>query len=146
MIKRGPVDVLVVAAGNPRFDGSVFEELKSRSAAGIIRVLDAMVLVKGDEGRSFRLELKDLPSDEAAAVGFIPSESRGLFSAEDEQTLAEGMVAGSAIFAMAIEHTWAIDLVNKLEQAGVEVAFSYRVPASVVDEAMGELATESMGG
>ncbi len=41
MIKHGPVDVLVLAAGEPRFDGNVLEELKRQAASGTIRVLDA---------------------------------------------------------------------------------------------------------
>ena len=49
MINRGPVDVVVVAAGSPHFEGRVFAELKRQTAAGTIRVLDAMVLVKDEE-------------------------------------------------------------------------------------------------
>lgn len=76
MIERGPVDVLVVAAGKPQFDGSVFEELKRLTAAGTIRVLDGMILLKGPEGKSWRLELRELPEEERAAVGFIEEGSR----------------------------------------------------------------------
>jgi hypothetical protein len=49
------------------------------------------------------------------------------------------MVPGSAVIALAIEHTWAITLVNTLEKAGVETAFNYRVPATVMDEAFASL-------
>ena len=38
MIKRGPVDVVVMAAGAPRFEGTVFEELKRQTAAGTLFV------------------------------------------------------------------------------------------------------------
>ena len=44
MIKHGPVDVVVLAAGEPRFDGSVLAELERQAASGTIRVLDAMLL------------------------------------------------------------------------------------------------------
>ena len=40
----------------------------------------------------------------------------------------------------AIEHVWAIDLVNALYNAGVETALNFRVPASIVDEAFASLA------
>ena len=46
MIKHGPVDVIVLAAGEPRFNGSVLAELERQAASGTIRVLDAMILVK----------------------------------------------------------------------------------------------------
>jgi hypothetical protein len=49
------------------------------------------------------------------------------------------MVPGSAVFALAIEHTWAVALVNALDQAGVDVALNFRVPAPIVDEAFASL-------
>ena len=142
MIQHGPVDVIVLAAGEPRLDGGVFAELERQAAAGTIRVLDAMILLKDEQGGVARLDLEDLPADMAAAVGFIETGTRGLFDSEDAETLIEGMVPGSAVLALAIEHTWALALVNALYQAGVDVALNFRVPALVVDEAFASLASE----
>ncbi|MBP1657823.1 MAG: hypothetical protein H6Q31_2424, partial [Bacteroidetes bacterium] len=58
-----------------------------------------------------------LPAEDRAAVGFIETGTRGLFDSEDAETLTEGMVPGSAVIALAIEHTWALALVNALYQA-----------------------------
>jgi len=143
MITRGPVDVLVLAAGVPKFDGSVLAELEQLSAAGTIRVLDAMVLLKDDQGKAWRLEMKDLPPEQADALGFISTETRGLFDIEDAATLYEGMVPGSAVIALAIEHRWAVTLVNALYEAGVETGGHFRVPAVVVDEALASLAEKA---
>lgn len=140
MLKFGPVDVIVLAAGEPRFDGSVFAELERQAAAGVIRVLDAMLLMKDDEGKAWRIDLEELTDEEKAAVGFIETETRGLFDSDDAGTLFEGMVPGSAVVALAIEHKWAVDLVNAVYNAGVELAFQFRVPAVVVDEAYASLA------
>mgnify|MGYP001220242162 CR=1 FL=1 len=140
MIKRGPVDVVVMAAGAPRFDGSVFEEMKRQTAAGAIRVLDAMLLVKDEAGKPWRLDIEDLPAEQKAAVGFITTGAVNLFDNDDTGTLYEGMVPGSAVVALASEHVWAIDLVNALDKAGVEMAFNFRMPAPIVDEASAALA------
>jgi hypothetical protein len=139
MIKHGPVDVVVMAAGEPRFDGSVFAELERQAASGTIRVLDAMLLVKDSEGQPWRLNLEELPPDMKTAVGFIETGTRGLFDSEDAETLYEGMVPGSAVLALAIEHAWAVNLVNALYNAGVEMAFNFRVPAPIMDEAFASL-------
>ena len=139
MIEHGPVDVVVLAAGEPRFDGGVLAELERQAATGTIRVLDALILVKDEEGQGWALNLEDLPPEQAAAVGFIETGTRGLFDSEDAETLFEGMVPGSAVVALAIEHTWALALVNALYQAGVDVALNFRVPALVVDEAFASL-------
>jgi hypothetical protein len=142
MIEHGPVDVLVLAAGEPRFDGAVLAELERQAASGTIRVLDAMILLKDEAGGRAALNLEDLPPDQRAAVGFIETGTRGLFDSEDAETLFEGMVPGSAVVALAIEHTWALALVNTLYQAGVDVALNFRVPALVVDEAFASLGVD----
>jgi Family of unknown function (DUF6325) len=142
MIKHGPVDVIVLAAGEPRFDGNVLAELKRQAASGTIRVLDAMILVKEESGVRKSINLEDLPPEDAAAVGFIETGTRGLFDSEDAATLWEGMVPGSAVVALAIEHTWALALVNAFYQAGVDVALNFRVPAIIVDEAFASLGVD----
>jgi hypothetical protein len=136
------VDVIVLAAGEPRLDGNVFAELERQAASGTIRVLDAMLLLKDEQGVVARLNLEDLPAEMAAAVGFIETGTHGLFDTEDAETLIEGMVPGSAVVALAIEHTWALALVNALYQSGVDVALNFRVPALVVDEAFASLGIE----
>lgn len=139
MIKHGPVDVIILAYGEPRFDGSVLAELEKRSADGTIRVLDVMVLFKDEEKECLRLDLTELPPEQAAALDSIVDETLGLFDAEDADTLFEGMAPGSAIAAVAIEHTWAVDLLNALEKSGYEQAINYRVPVATVEEVFAAL-------
>ncbi len=139
MIKHGPVDVIVLAAGAPSFDGTVLAELKRLAASGTIRVLDAMLLFKNENGLHASIDLEDLPPDQKQALGFIETGTRGMFDAADAATLFEGMVPGSAVCALAIEHAWAITLVNAIHDAGVELAMNIRVPAPVVDEAFASL-------
>jgi hypothetical protein len=88
------------------------------------------------------MDLEDLTPEQKAAVGFIDTDTRGLFDSDDAEILWEGMVPDSAVIALAIEHTWAIDLVNILNAQGVEVALNFRVPAPIVDEAFASLTTD----
>jgi len=144
MIKHGPVDMLVLALGEPHFDGSIMKELQRQTATGVIRVLDAMVLFKSAEGQAWSVNLEDLPEEDLAALNFIPMDTRGgLFDSDDAETLWEGMVPDSAVVALAIEHAWAVDLVNVLDAAGVEVAMNVRIPAPIVDEAFAALETNA---
>ncbi len=142
MIKHGPVDVIALAIGEPHFDGRILAELEKQAATGTIRVLDAMLLFKDEDGKSWQLDLEDLPAEHRQAVGFIETETRGLFDSDDAAALWEGMVPGSAIVALAIEHSWAVALVNAIDAQGVEVALNFRVPAAVVDEAYVSLTTK----
>jgi hypothetical protein len=142
MIKHGPIDVIVLAAGEPRFDGGVLAELERQAQSGTIRVVDAMILLKDEAGERWALDMEDLPEEQAKALGFIETGTRGLFDSEDAETLFEGMVPGSAVVALAIEHTWALALVNALYQSGVDVALNFRVPAPIVDEAFASLGVD----
>jgi hypothetical protein len=130
----------VLAAGAPSFDGAVLKELAKQASSGTIRVLDAMLLFKDDAGNRASLDLEDSPEDIKSALGFIETGTRGLFDSEDAETLFEGMVPGSAVCALAIEHAWAVNLVNAIAEAGVELAMNFRVPAPIVDEAFASLA------
>jgi threonyl-tRNA synthetase len=76
-------------------------------------------------------------------VGFIDTGTRGLFDSEDAETLYEGMVPGSAVVALAIEHVWAVNLVNAIYAAGAELALDFRVPATIIDEAFASLEQKS---
>ena len=72
MIKRGPVDVLAFALGAPRFDGSIMKELERQTAAGTIRVLDAMVLFKTADDECYRVDVEDLaPEDRLRRPGQV---------------------------------------------------------------------------
>jgi hypothetical protein len=139
MMKHGPVDVVVLAFGEARFDGSALAELKRQSEAGTIRVLDLIILLKDEAEQCFRIEISDLPPEQAAAVAFMEATTIGLFDDEDAAMLCEGMVPGSAVAALAIEHTWAVDLANAIAAEGGEMAANYRIPAPIVDEAFASL-------
>ncbi len=135
-MKYGPVDVLVFAVGEPRFDGSILTELVKLADAGTVRVLDAMVIVMDQDGEARGLDIEDLPVEDRALLGFIETGSKGLFSAEDAATFTEGMVPGSGIVALAIENAWAVPLINAIIDAGAEIALHSRVPAPIVDDAL----------
>ena len=139
-MEHGPVDVVIVATGAPKFDGSILAELERVAATGTIRVLDAMMLVMDADGTVVGIDIEDLDPEQRAALGFVETGSHGLFNAEDFATLAEGLCPGSAVIALAIEHVWAIGLTNALYAAGAEIGLSYRVPAAIVNEQFAALA------
>jgi len=141
-MELGPVDVMIIAYGDPKFDGSVLEELRRLAGEGTIRVLDAMVVTKGEDGAVASLDIEDLPPEEAEALGFIETGTRGLFDSEDADELIEGMVPGSAVAVLAIEHTWAIGLRRALDEVGAEIALTFRLPGSLMEEALAELGVE----
>jgi hypothetical protein len=102
-------------------------------------LLDLVILLKDEAENCLRIAISDLPPEQATAVAFIEAATIGLFDDEDAATLCEGMVPGSAVAALAIEHTWAVDLANALAAEGMDMSLNYRIPAYVVDEAFAAL-------
>lgn len=134
-MRHGPVDVLLLAYGKPEFDGSVALELQRLSEQGTIRVLDAMFVVKDENGKPMTMDMEDLPAQLQDAFGFIDTGTRGFFDSEDAGAIVEGMAPGSAVIGLAIEHAWALKLRTALEDTGATLAMDVRIPAAVVDEA-----------
>lgn len=134
-MNHGPVDVVLLAFGQPKPEGHVADELRRLAQQGTIRVLDAMFVVKGEDGVSLTMDIEDLPDTEREAYGFVETGTRGFFDSEDADAIVEGMAPGSAIVALAIEHAWAVKLKESLEQAGASLAMDVRIPAAAVDEA-----------
>ena len=100
-----------------------------------VRPLLALVLTAAACGSPVKRQLVAL-QDQGA---FIEAATIGLFDDEDAATLCSGMVPGSAVAALAIEHTWAVDLANAIAAEGGEMAANYRIPAPIVDEAFASL-------
>lgn len=138
-MEHGPVDVFILAFGEPRFDGSLVGELQRLAGEGTIRVLDAMVVMKDEDGSVSTLDIEDLPADVKEALGFIETGTRGMFDSGDADLLKEGIVPGSAVMALAIEHAWAVGLRKALAGVGGEVALTFRIPAPIIDDALAEL-------
>lgn len=141
-MKYGPVDVVVLAIGEPKFDGTILDELEKLTQTGTIRILDAMIVLKDLEGATYGVDIEDLPAQDKARLGFIETGTRGLFDSEDSATFAEGLVPGSGVIALAIENAWAVPLMNSWIDAGVELAMHTRIPAVVIEDRLSALASE----
>ena len=136
MMKHGPVDVMVLAFAEARFDYSALEELEKLVAAGTIRVLDLIMLQKDESGQCWRIEVSDLPAEQSAIADLVKAEFGGVFDEDDAAILCEGMVPVSAIVGLAIENAWAADLVKAIRAEGGELAFNFRIPTPIVEEAL----------
>ena len=69
MMKHGPMDVVVLAFGEPKFDGRILSELEKQVGTGTIRVLDVMVLFKDESGESWRMDLEEFAAQKAKILG-----------------------------------------------------------------------------
>jgi hypothetical protein len=138
----GPVQLLVIAFANGKFDGRVLEELRRLRERDAVRLLDLLFVSKDEDGGIVELEANDLPDAEAAEYGALVRELFGVCAEDDGSAadrvghgvdvvaqngslldlsevwfLADVIPAGLAAAVVLLEHRWAIPLRDAVEAA-----------------------------
>jgi hypothetical protein len=124
----GPVDYLVIEfpAGQQQFTGEAAAELLRLHDAGLIRVMDLVIVGKGTDGTVMAQELGDL--DELGPLGRIETELAETLAEEDVLRLGGVMAPGSVGAALVYENLWAAHLGAALRHAGGQLVASGRIP------------------
>jgi hypothetical protein len=123
----GPVQVLVVGFDRPTFSGEVLAEFTRLREAGIVRLVDLLVVSRTEDGAFETLALPegieaDL-GDLAASILGQPEESLEVepdVADTDGATwsLADAIPVGGTAAVALIEHTWAAPLSSAIQRAG----------------------------
>lgn len=120
----GPVQVLVVGFDEPTFSGELLAELTRLKEAGVVRLVDVLLLSRDQDG-SF--ETLPAPRGTDVELGRVAAEVLGLQeggegAAEafdgDTWSLEEAVPRGSTGAVALIEHLWAEPLVAAIRRAG----------------------------
>jgi uncharacterized membrane protein len=139
----GPVQILVLGFAEPNFTGAIAGELDRLRKLDFIRIVDALVVDKNDQGDITALQVSDLAPDEATQMGAVIGALIGYGEGGDEDAVADGAAAGaaamedghlipdeevwyvadaipdgSAAAIILIEHLWAIPLRDAIVSAG----------------------------
>ncbi|MGH2392550.1 MAG: DUF6325 family protein, partial [Candidatus Limnocylindria bacterium] len=125
----GPVQVLVVGFDQPTFSGEVLAELTRLRAAGIVRLVDLLLVSRADDGSIETLAPPDGTTADlgelAAAVLGSPEGESNSDSAVDAGSndvsawsLADAVPPGSTAAVALIEHMWAGALTTAIQRAG----------------------------
>lgn len=119
-----PVQVLVLGFDEPAFSGEVLDELVRLRDAGVVRLLD-LVLVARDEAGDFDvLTATDLMGGElggAAAALLLGEPGPGTSPSTDEPdrwSLGDVVPPGSVAAVALLEHLWADPLAEAITRAG----------------------------
>jgi hypothetical protein len=136
----GPIQLLVIAFADGKFDGRVLEELRRLREGDAVRLLDLLFVSKDDDGAIVELEMTDLSDEESVEYGALVRE---LFGAGDDGGtagrprptaaavaqngslldltevwfLADVIPAGMAAAVVLLEHRWAVSLRDAVEAA-----------------------------
>jgi Family of unknown function (DUF6325) len=134
----GPVQVLVVGFDRPTFSGEVLAEFTRLREAGIVRLVDLLLVSRSEDGALERLAAPsqvgaDLGELAALLLGEPPSEASGepAVAGPDQVrptanatvnggawSLADAVPPGSVAAVALIEHIWAAPLTAAIRRAG----------------------------
>ena len=124
----GPVQVLVVGLDRPTFSGEVLAEFTRLREAGIVRLVDLLVISRTEDGLFETLALPEGVEadfgDLAVSVLGQPEESAEADAAAADMdnastwSLADAIPVGSTAAVALIEHTWAAPLSAAIQRAG----------------------------
>ena len=128
----GPVDYLIVEfpEGQQNFTGEGATELLRLHDAGIVRVMDLLILVKNEDGSIDATELEDM--SEPGELLRLEAELAETLAADDAVTLAADMSPGSVAGVVVYENLWAAPFASAVRRAGGQLVADGRIPIQAI--------------
>jgi len=133
----GPIDIVVIAyPASAPMTGEAAPLLVDLVERGIIRVLDAMFVIKNEDGTFSGFDATDLTDKGVGEFTVFEGASSGLLGEEDVARTADEIEPGSAAVMIVYENRWAAPFVSAVRRnGGVPVAFE-RIPAQDLIDAL----------
>jgi Family of unknown function (DUF6325) len=128
----GPVDYLIVEfpAGASNFTGEMAKELLALVDAGTIRVIDVLILSKGEDGVVEAMELSDI--EELGPLQAVEAQLAELLAAEDVEHLAAAIDPGSTAGVLVWENLWAAPFASAARRSGGQLLATGRIPIQAI--------------
>ena len=128
----GPIDYVVVEfpAGASNFTGEMAAELIALVDSGTIRVIDAIILTKQEDGGVEATELSDV--GELGALETIEAELAELLAADDVKHLAAAMEPGTTAGVLIWENLWAAPFAAAARRSGGQLIANGRIPIQAI--------------
>jgi Family of unknown function (DUF6325) len=128
----GPVDYLVIEfpAGQQNFTGAAAEQLLQLHDSGIIRVMDLVIIGKGDDGTIMAQELGDL--ENMGEFARLETELAETLAEEDVLKFGATMEPGSLGAVLVYENLWAAGFASAVRHAGGQLITQGRIPVQAI--------------
>ncbi len=136
----GPVDYVVVGfpADKADFSGAMANELKKLMDSGTVRVLDLVMVTKGEDGTVEAAELRDKDESEVGELRSLEADLSLLLASEDVEKVGADMEPGSAAAVLVWENTWAGPFASAIRHSGGELISTGRIPTQALIAAVEE--------
>lgn len=137
----GPIEVLLIGFPGNQFNGEIIPEIQRLIEGNIISLVDALLIVKDDNGEVTFSEFDEEGGNEdATRLAALIDQIDELISEEDVDILAGGLEPNSSAAILIFEHTWSKPLRDAIAASGGVLAAQFRVPGPAIDQLLAELA------
>jgi hypothetical protein len=136
----GPIDFLALEFPGNKFDGSILTSLLELVQAGVIRIIDLVVIVKDQDGRVIVRELQELDPDAIRVLDPLDVKVTSMITRNDIDLIAAQLANSSAAGLLLFENLWAIKTKQAMLDADARVVMFERIPHEVVEENLAEMA------
>ena len=128
----GPVYYIVVEfpAGASNFTGEMAAELLALVDSGTIRVIDAVILAKNEDGVVEATELLDV--GKLGELQALEAQLADLLTEEDVEQFAAAIEPGSTAGVLIWENLWAAPFASAARRAGGQLITKGRIPIQAI--------------
>ncbi len=139
----GPVELVVLKFDGTNFEGEVLREIQKVVDAGTITVIDILLAVRFGDDPVRVIEVQELEDPILERWQPIVTDAGSLLTADDAERLSAGLDPDSAVALLLFEHRWVAPIADAIERAGGTVVLTERIPRTVVEQLVAEIAEEA---
>lgn len=136
----GPVSILAIQFDEGNFTGEILTALIELVDSGVVRVIDAVAVLKDANGNVESKEIKELAPAVVSIFDPLNAEVSGLLSYTDIQNIGDMLDENSAAGLLVLEHTWAEKLANAIVHRHGKVVLNQLLLPDVVEENLAAIA------
>jgi hypothetical protein len=136
----GPIDFLALEFPGNKFNGDILANLLDLVQAGVIRIIDLVVILKDQDGSVFVRELQELDPDAVRVLDPLQVEVTSMITRTDIDHIAAGLGNNSTAAAMLFENVWALKTMQAMIDADGRLLMFERIPHDVVEGALEDIA------
>ena len=139
----GPVELVVLKFDGTNFEGEVLREIQKVVDAGTIVVIDILLAVRIGDDPVRVVEVQELEDPILQRWEPIITDAGNLLTADDAERLSSDLEPDSAVALLMFEHRWVAPIADAIENAGGRVVLTERIPRTVIDELVAEIAAQA---
>lgn len=124
-----PFEYVIVGFPENNFSGEIADGLAALLDAGLIRIVDLVLVARGDDGSVVVLEVDE--HEHLSAFAALDGDVGGLIGPEDIEHAAESIADGSSVLILVWEDLWAQPLSEAIRRAGGQLIEGGIIPADL---------------